>query len=255
MATYPTSPRSDFLDWCKAHESVFTDNAAAIGLTPEQATAFATLTDNASDATIKQEQAKQTSKVATQKVNRAISDLMSNAGDTVRTIRAFAENSADPDVVYNTAQIPPPSAPTPAPPPAEPTDLTVTLETSDGFLTLRWKAANPVGTSGTSYIIRRRLPGESEFTFIGVTGTKKYVDSTLIAGPDSVQYTVQGQRADSAGPVSQIFTVNFGRLPTGQATAYVGSSMPAAGLTANGASPNGAAAMPMNGNGLARMRG
>jgi hypothetical protein len=37
------------------------------------------------------------------------------------------------------------------------------------------------------------------------------VDNTFIAGPDSVQYTVQGQRADAAGPESQIFTVRFGR--------------------------------------------
>lgn len=244
MGTYPTTPRSDFLEWCQAHDSVFTDNAAAIGLTPEQATAFATYTASAASATVKQEQAKQASKVATQVVTKAFRDLQSNAGDTVRTIRTFAENSADPDAVYNTAQIPPPGKPTPAPPPAEPTNLTVLLETSDGFLTLRWKASNPAGTSGTSYIVRRRLPGEAQFTFIGVTGSKKYVDSTLVAGPDSVQYTVQGQRADSAGPVSQIFTVNFGRLPDGARTAYVGAAAPRAGLVPTNGNGNGAAAVP-----------
>ena len=88
-------------------------------------------------------------------------------------------------------------------------------------LTLRWKASNPAGTSGTSYIIRRKLPSETQFQFIGVSGKKEFVDDTLIAGPDSVQYTVQGQRADSSGPLSPIFVVNFGRLPGGGMTASV----------------------------------
>ncbi|GMU84513.1 MAG: hypothetical protein AMXMBFR47_43820 [Planctomycetota bacterium] len=99
--------------------------------------------------------------------------------------------------------------------------MTVTLDASGGNITLRWKAANPTGTSGTSYIIRRRLPGESEFSFIGVFGKKEFIDDSLIAGPDSVQYTVQGQRADSSGPLSPIFTVNFGQAPGGGLTASV----------------------------------
>jgi hypothetical protein len=52
-------------------------------------------------------------------------------------------------------------------------------------------------------------------------GLKRGVDQTLVAGSDSVQYTVQGQRADSSGPVSPIFTVNFGRLREGGFTAAV----------------------------------
>jgi hypothetical protein len=153
--------------------------------------------------------------------------LRSGSGDTVRLIRAFAESTAKPSTIYNLAQIPPPSPPSPAPPPAQPTDSTVTLNASDGGLMLRWKAANPTGTSGTSYIVRRKLPDDSEFSFIGVSGEKEFVDDTLIAGPDSVQYTVQGQRADSSGPLSPIFTVNFGRLPGGGMTASVTSGVSA----------------------------
>lgn len=36
-----------------------------------------------------------------------------------------------------------------------------------------------------------------------------------------MQYTVQGQRADSSGPLSPIFTVNFGQAPGGGFTATV----------------------------------
>ena len=42
MATYPTSPRAAFLQWCQAHQQLFIDNAAAIGLDPAQATGIAT---------------------------------------------------------------------------------------------------------------------------------------------------------------------------------------------------------------------
>jgi hypothetical protein len=224
MSTYPTSPRSAFLEWCQAHENVFVDNAAAIGLTVPQANAFKSATDAAAAATLAQEQAKQAAKVATQTVEDAFNTLRTNAGDTVRTIRAFAENSGKPLTAYNTAQIPPPAPPSPAPPPAQPGDLSVLLDPPTGALTLRWKASNPAGTSGTSYIIKRRVPGESEFRFLGVSGKKEFVDDTLVAGPDSVQYTVQGQRADSSGPVSPVFTVNFGRLPDGAMTASVSSA-------------------------------
>ncbi|MBL8879122.1 MAG: hypothetical protein JNG88_08385 [Phycisphaerales bacterium] len=221
MGAYPTSPRAAFLQWCEAHAPVFTANAAQIGLTTNQASAFAAATTAGAAALLAQEQAKQAYRVATQQAEGAFGTLRSSAGDTVRLIRAFAESQPKPDVVYNTAQIPPPSPPSPAPPPAQPTDLTVTLGASDGALMLRWKASNPTGTSGTSYIIRRKLPSESEFSFIGVSGKKEFVDDSLVAGPDSVQYTVQGQRADSSGPLSPIFTVNFGRLPGGQVTASV----------------------------------
>lgn len=120
MGIYPTSPRSEFLEWCQGHAPVFTDNAAAIGLTVKQAAAFAAATTGAADTTIKQEQAQQASRVATQEVNEAFSDLRSEASEMVRTIRTFAENSDNPSAVYNTAQIPPRAKPTPVPPPAEP---------------------------------------------------------------------------------------------------------------------------------------
>ena len=103
----------------------------------------------------------------------AFDDLSSTVGKVVRTIRAYAESADDPDAVYAIAQIPPPGKPTPKPPPAQPTDLTVLLDPTEGTVTLRWKARNPAGTSGTAYLIRRRLPGESEFTFIGVSGPRR----------------------------------------------------------------------------------
>ncbi len=213
MGTYPDAPRAEFLGWCQTHEKIFVDNAAALGLTPAQTTAFKTATDGTTAALTNQEQVKQAAKVATQEAADAFTTLRASAGETVGLIKAFAESQPDPNVVYNLAQIPPPAQPTPWPPPGQPTHLTVTLDPALGALTLHWKAANPPGTTGTSYIVTRRLAGESTFSVVGVTGQKQFTDQTVPAGQTSVQYLVQGQRADSRGPVSTILTVNFGKAP------------------------------------------
>lgn len=232
MSTYPTSPRSAFLEWCQTHVATFLTSPAAIGLTPAQASAFNAATDAAAAASMDQGIAREASKTATLTAEVAFDALRASASEVVRTIRTFAENSADPNAVYIEAQIPPPSPPTPAPPPAQPTDFTVTLDSNDGSMVLRWKAANPVGTTGTAYVVRRKLPGESEFAFLGISGKKEFIDDTLVAGPDSVQYTVQGQRGNLAGPVSPTFIVSFGRAPDGGfTTAFVREGMPATGGT------------------------
>jgi len=221
MGTYPTSPRTAFLAWCEAHKTVFTANADDIGLTTAQATLFTNATNVAAGALNDQEAAKQAAMAATVTCEDAFDSLRTIAGSTVRSIKTYAELQDKPNTVYVLAQIPPPSPPTPMPPPGQPTNLIVTLTTADGDLTLRWKCENPAGAAGTSYIIRRKLPTEANFQFVGVSGKKEFVDQTLYAGPDSVQYTVQGQRSDSTGPLSEVFTVNFGRLPDGALTANV----------------------------------
>lgn len=212
MGTYPTSPREDFLAWCTQHTDTFIDNAAAIGLTAAQATAFKTATTTAADALTAQGIARNAAEAATANTNLRFAELRAKAGEVVRSIRTFAENTNNPGV-YVTANIPAPQPPQPAPPPAQPFDLAIAIDASTGAPILSWKASNPPNTQGTSYIIRRRTSAAGPFEFVGVTGVKKFTDNTFFAGPDMVQYTVQGQRADQAGPVSPIFTVNFGRLP------------------------------------------
>jgi len=226
MGTYPTTPRAAFISWCSAHTGIFLANDELIGLTSLQAGAFVTATSEAVSAINSAAIAKNAYLAANDVANMKVATLRTTASETVRTIKTFAITSGDPNV-YALAQIPAPAVPTPVAPPAKPSDLQVALDPSSGAVTLRWKAANPVGSAGTSYIIRRRNPAVagSGFEFIGVTGTKKFVDSTFIAGPDAVQYTVQGQRSDSSGPLSDVFTVNFGRAPGGglSAVGFVGA--------------------------------
>ena len=215
MSTYPTTPRVEFVDWCDVHTQVFTKNAATLGLSAAQVAGFDEATAKARSALLEQEQARQALMVATQRARDYVQTLREQAGSTVRTIRAHAETTDDPSALYALAQIAPPAAQSPAPPPTQPKQLNATLIATTGALTLRWKARQPAGTTGTTYLIRRKLPGEAAFSFVGVAGKKTFVDDTLPSALTHVQYTVQAQRGARSGPVSAILEVNFGRCDNG----------------------------------------
>jgi hypothetical protein len=208
MGAYPTTPRSEFLLWCTAHVEPFTSNAAQIGITPAMATAFSDAVDLATAKTASQQEAKQALRVATEQVGEAFEELRELTGELVRTIKAFAENSSKPSIVYNAAQIDPPAPPSPAPPPGMPTDLVVGLEPS-GALSLRWKCQNPPGTQGTVYLIERRLNTTGPYLFRGAVGEKRFNDDTVPAGTSQVEYKIWAQRSDAQG-VANFFTVRFG---------------------------------------------
>jgi hypothetical protein len=210
MGQYPTTPRSAFLAWCQAHAPIFEAQASNIGLEESQATAFAGATSDAAAKSLTQDQKRDEYRLSVSASNDSYSDLRRITGEVVRRIKNYAEQQDKPIEVYQLAQIVPPAPPSPAPPPGKPDQFSVQIDPSSGALTLRWKCSNPVGTSGTSYIVRRRLQGESQFSFVGVTGSKVFMDDTFSAGPDRVEYTVQGARSGLNGPLSNILTVNFG---------------------------------------------
>lgn len=217
MGSVPSSPRETVLSWCEAHVDTFRTNAASIGLTADQAldfatavTAFATSFAAEEKALLELEAAREASRGTYRLLRRQMTQAVSD-------IRYFAEDQINPSVVYELAEVPPRQDPSTAPPPGQPTNLQASIVTATGAIELKWKSNNPTGTSGTSYIITRKLPTESDFRFVGVTGERRFVDNSFIAGPDSLQYQVQGQRADSASPVSEIFTLRFGRSGPGRA--------------------------------------
>ncbi len=222
MPSYPSSPRPAFLTWANAHTQIFIDNDSLVGLTEPEALAFQTAYNNAQTAVNAQESARLAFAAATNAANQKVADLRKSASVTTRLIKAFADQTNNPGV-YDIAQIPPPADPSSIPAPGQPTNLAVELDATTGAITLRWKAVNPKGAAGTSYIVYRRLPADpqGQFQFVGATGVKKFTDNTFTAGPDAVQYFVRGQRSDKAGPDSAIFTVSFGRNSQGQQTAFV----------------------------------
>lgn len=206
---------ADYLAWAEIRAEAWQANPAAIGLTAPQAAAMGTAVALAQQAYGDKLKADIAARNATALQNDLVRASRRQTADLIRLIRGFAANSADPVAVYNAANLPEPAVATPLPPPGRPTDISVGIDPTSGAITLAWKVVNPVGSSGTAYIVRRRTSTTGAFTFIGVTGSKNYTDESFIAGPDSVQYTVQAQRAGVSGIESAIVTINFGRVGLG----------------------------------------
>jgi len=215
----PLSPRGPYLDWCTAHSTVFTGNATAIGLSAAKCTAYATLLTNAIKAVDDVELARSAYRAAVVTANEAMRNLNSSLNGTselVRTIRAFAESQADPDSVYSLAQIDPPAPPSPLPAPNPATDVTVGIQPVTGAINLKWKATQP--TSGTVYVVKRRINSTGPWEFVGTAGSEKsFVDATFVAGPDSVQYSIQAQRSNLfSDPTGVLINFGVGNGPTVQ---------------------------------------
>ncbi len=210
MAIVP-SKLQDFLDWADLRSQAWQASPTSIGITAAQATAFVSAALLARERYNQQLTAIQAAKNATESQQDATRDCRRLAADLIRDIKAFAEQQAKPAEIYILADLPVPTTPVPLPPPGKPNTVTVGIVPTTGAITLKWKVTNPQGAQGTSYIVRRRTGTTGEFAFVGVTGQKQFTDSTFVAGPDMVQYTIQGQRSDLAGPLSDIVIINFGR--------------------------------------------
>jgi hypothetical protein len=208
MGAYPTSPRSAFLLWCAGHVEPFTNNAAAIGITPAMATLFSDAVDAATNKTAEQQAARQALSVASEEVADAFGELRSVTSDIVRTVKAFAENSSKPLTVYSLAQIDPPAPPSPVPAPGTPDNFKVSL-LQTGTLEISWKCQNPPGSQGTVYIIERRLNAAGSYAFRAAVGEKKFVDNSVPFGTDQIDYRITAQRSDATGNPA-VWTVRFG---------------------------------------------
>lgn len=201
--------RDEQLLWMKQHAPVWETNAVAVGLTPAQASGFQAMVDSAQDAATARQDAAYAAKAATTTQNAAIGTARERAGELLAVIKAFAEQAANPATVYATAQIPPPAEPGPTPAPGTPFDPRVEL-LQGGAIVISWKCANPEGTSGTIYEVRRSLTGSGgTLTLIGASGVKEFTDDTIPFGSGAVTYEVTGVRSTRRGLPAQ-FNVNFG---------------------------------------------
>lgn len=116
-----------------------------------------------------------------------------------------------------------PDAPGPAArPPGKPTDFAAVLN-DDGSVTLSWRSANAAASSGVTFAVSRKLPGQGEFTRIGTargttTQTRRpcFTDATIPAADLSMgaeaagaEYIVQGARGTTLGEPSDILNVRL----------------------------------------------
>ena len=209
--------RNDLFTFAQAHMDVWQTNAAAIGLTPAQATAVTNsvaLTQARREAV---ESLRTQARTATTDQTEAFRALRTAVAAAVNNINTFAGNqpAADRGKVYSIAQIQPPQPRTPSAPPGQPTDLSIALNPTTGALLVRWRCTNPDNVSGVVYNVKRRI-GAGAFAIIGATGEKRFEDFSIPAGTSQITYTVQAQHGSALGQPSTAIDVRFGTGSSGE---------------------------------------
>lgn len=194
------------VEFCEQHVDTFLANATAIGTTTTAVTDLQTKTQAARDAYNAQKQAQDDAKSATNTFNMAVEAMTLAVAEIIKQIKVKAGVAGD--SVYSLANIPAPAVPSPMGPLGTPTGFVATLKLT-GALELKWKCTNPVGAGGTVYQVWRRSSPTAEFEYLGGSGSKIFLDSTIPAGSSQVTYQIQAVRSTTVGDFAQ-FNVNFG---------------------------------------------
>lgn len=208
MPRVPTTIEG-FLTFLDTHANLWDTNHAALGLSIGQTSAYKTLAGTAELNYINQVNQHELAKSATNKQQGTTASARAMTADLIRSISAYAQQQADPNAVYQLAQIDPPQPSAPAEPPGQPANFKAAL-IPGGSIKISWKAPNPSGLSGTVWVIRRQIAGETAYAPIGFTGSRSFTDATIPAGSAQVSYMINGQRGDSIGFPSDPFVLQFG---------------------------------------------
>jgi hypothetical protein len=220
---------ADRIQFWEDHTAPFSTNAVAIGITSTEATDLQTKTEAARAAFDARQAAQQAAEAATLALYEAV-EAMSTAGAAlVDKIRAKAKQVGGTSV-YTLAQIPAPATPSTVGNPGTPSGLKVELKPNGSF-GLGWDCSNPPGCKGVLYHVYRQIEATGDFAFLGGSGNRKFVDSSVPSGIQTIVYKIQGVRTNAIGEEAE-FIVRLGTSPSGQMTAMV---------TAKGAEPKLAA--------------
>lgn len=219
MSTIPRT-QADAIQFIETHLPIWIENPGAIGLSPPQLTALADAATRASQDLAAARQAREAAEAATTRLRSSMEQMRAIAGPIIAAIRAFAEGSDDPCSIYAQAQIPPRAAKSPAPAPETPVFESFDL-LGDGALRLRWRVTRPAPNTPVHTRIRRRLPGESQFTLLGDTAEKHFIDRTLPVGGRGGSAVYQFQAVGGGGrgresDWSQGIGVQFGSVPAAE---------------------------------------
>lgn len=222
MSTVPRDIAAK-IEWFATHQPIWLANTAAIGLAAGDAATLLAKVTAAQDARAAQVTAQNAAKSSTVTLRAAIDDLAVYGAQLLAKIKTKALTTGD--SVYALADVPPPATPGPVAAPGACTDFAPEFQ-ADGSLLFKFKSNNPVGSSGTVYQVWRRATPDGAFEYLGGTGSKEFVDSTIPAGSSQVTYQIQAVRSTAVGPWAQ-FNVNFG---TGGGTMTV-TETPVSGAT------------------------
>jgi hypothetical protein len=209
MAVIPSGPHQQ-LEWLEAHVPTWQANAAAIGLTAAQVAALAALAAAARTAFDDMMIARDGSRDATQHFHNTMTAAIAPARDYVKTIKAYAETTGNPNV-YVLASVPPPAPPVPIGAPGSPVDLAGVIDAS-GELTLTWDAPVSGPSNGIVFEVERKRATETAFTLVSVRSDKWYTDplfanyASQFPGEGPIAYRIRARRGNLlsgyAGPIS-----------------------------------------------------
>lgn len=222
--------RQDQVIFCENHWPIWDLAPADIGTSAAAVSGLKNATEAARKSFNEAQVARQASKSATQRFYADCAEMRSQAAVIIAAIKAYAEQQADPQTVYDAAQIDPPAPPTPATAPGVPNMISVTLEPS-GAITLSWDCQNASASSGGFFNILRKLPGQAGFVPIGgapgstaQAGGRRmsFTDFTVptSAAGAGAQYIIQGRRGTLIGQASEAITVQFGTDGAGGGGAF-----------------------------------
>ena len=206
MSVLPNT-REEQIAFFEARLDLWTLNAAALNLAPADLVVFTSQVTAARDALSALETIRANARSATVAFENAWAAMIGPGRDYIRTIKAYAEMTNNPDV-YVKSDVPPPKPRGKAPPPALPANFSVALD-QNGYLSLRWKCNN-LGAQGTTYLVERRLNSAGNYALLGTVGAEKeFLDKTVPAGTMQADYRITGKRAGITGP-SAVWTVRLG---------------------------------------------
>jgi hypothetical protein len=206
MSVLPQS-RQGRLEYFEARVNTWTTNAAAIGITPAQATAVKNAAGTNRTDFNAMMVARDAAKSSTNTFYTTNNTLVDLGRDMIKTIKAFAATTNNP-MVYSLANIDPPAPPTPVPAPDVPANLTGSV-TADGVVTLTWKATPSGASSGIFFIVERKRASEANYSVLTATVEKAAMDPAAHVEASQVQYRVKAVRGADMSEWTTPVSFNF----------------------------------------------
>ena len=150
--------------------------------------------------------ARSASTTATATQNSSLDSLRDLLAIAVSKIRVAASTNANPNTVYDAAEIPAKANPTPAPAPTPPNNVQGAL-TNDGYVAVSWEATR---TNGDYWSVWRQLSSGGGLVLIGTTAGKKFTDDNVPTGAEWAQYRVRSHRGSEMSESSEPAQILFG---------------------------------------------
>ena len=208
---YP-SRQGQLIPWARARATLWLGGQSGppdIGISAPQSVEFDEAVTAVEAAVAAESAAKAALKTAGQNKRTAYKTMVKLLGSLMRTIDAYAVNTADPGV-WSRAAIPQPRSGGERPAPPQPTALSAQL-VENGSVLFGWEVTSG---GGAMYEVRRQVqpldaaPGP--WQTIAFIGEKRFIDEAVPVGVAAVNYQVRVRISTGASPWSVTSTASFG---------------------------------------------